>query len=556
MNLIELLAAGVKGAENGHVEVYTRGTSTPARVYSDFVGTVHPQSGGQIDLDGNGGVVLYANELVDVLVYDSDGTEFRNVVAGIASPSVEVISNAFTGTDYVSRASGASKPTQLATVLSRAYESFGAVDWNVLVHRLGAETSISLKNAIGNVDGLFFNVMAPEYGAAGGFGTADDTTPIQNAINAAQAAGGGTVVFPPGAYRITSKLTVPALVNLLGFGPGITAIKIDSATDPVLEYSVNATIYGFQRIEGMRLWTMQASSAALVSVTATSKQKIRMIDVHTDISGNHTGNCVTVNASATCTLMIERCDFTTNGAASCCVSAIGTAVTVIAQDSYFHNSAAAYSGQLFSTRNGSLFGCRLSLSAMTSGTAVAVLHTGTGGAGPTGVMVGNSAVAPTSGSAAVYQMSSGNEATTYLMESDTMLSGTWTAFTSGWNAQSNRPQLQTTTRDSLTYTVPHTGTGALDVKADQFGVTIIQINDNNNFTIQCSQPPEGAEWTLIAYNNAGGASGTVTYGTGFRAGLATFTALTNQKYEVRHFRQISSPTGREMVPVSATQHDV
>ena len=46
-----------------------------------------------------------------------------------------------------------------------------------------------------------YNVKA--YGATGN-GTTDDTTAIQNAINAAEAAGGGQVYFPPGTYLINS----------------------------------------------------------------------------------------------------------------------------------------------------------------------------------------------------------------------------------------------------------------------------------------------------------------------------------------------------------------
>lgn len=44
-----------------------------------------------------------------------------------------------------------------------------------------------------------------EYGAKGN-GTADDTTAIQAALNDCDAAGGGTVYFPVGAYKITGTL--------------------------------------------------------------------------------------------------------------------------------------------------------------------------------------------------------------------------------------------------------------------------------------------------------------------------------------------------------------
>jgi hypothetical protein len=59
-----------------------------------------------------------------------------------------------------------------------------------------------------------FNVLT--YGAAGN-GTTDDTTAVQNAINAAQAVG-GIVFFPAGSYKITTGLSVTARVSILGVG--------------------------------------------------------------------------------------------------------------------------------------------------------------------------------------------------------------------------------------------------------------------------------------------------------------------------------------------------
>jgi len=47
------------------------------------------------------------------------------------------------------------------------------------------------------------------YGAVGGPGTTDDTAAIQAAIDAADAAGGGVVYFPPGVYNCASSLVLP-----------------------------------------------------------------------------------------------------------------------------------------------------------------------------------------------------------------------------------------------------------------------------------------------------------------------------------------------------------
>ena len=73
-----------------------------------------------------------------------------------------------------------------------------------------------------------FNVM--DYGAVGEgsvdssqrefVNTHDDTAAIRAAIKAAKDAGGGVVVFPAGAYRITDTITVPSNVELRGLFNG------------------------------------------------------------------------------------------------------------------------------------------------------------------------------------------------------------------------------------------------------------------------------------------------------------------------------------------------
>jgi hypothetical protein len=70
---------------------------------------------------------------------------------------------------------------------------------------------------------LVYSVV--KYGAVGN-GTADDTTAIQDCIDAVEAAGGGIVFFPVGIYKVTATLVVDTSgVLLLGAGMGRTFIR-------------------------------------------------------------------------------------------------------------------------------------------------------------------------------------------------------------------------------------------------------------------------------------------------------------------------------------------
>lgn len=68
------------------------------------------------------------------------------------------------------------------------------------------------------------NAKNSEYDAVGD-GANDDTVPIQSAIDAMYALGGGVVVLPPGTYKITSALNLKNGVRMVGAGLMVTIIK-------------------------------------------------------------------------------------------------------------------------------------------------------------------------------------------------------------------------------------------------------------------------------------------------------------------------------------------
>lgn len=86
----------------------------------------------------------------------------------------------------------------------------------------GQANSNKNKDVFGSI---LYNVKA--YGAKGD-GVTDDTTKIQSAIDAAAAAGGGIVKFPPGIYLNTGLSITSNNITIQGSGEGITTLRYKS----------------------------------------------------------------------------------------------------------------------------------------------------------------------------------------------------------------------------------------------------------------------------------------------------------------------------------------
>lgn len=218
-SLIAPLASGINGAPSGTAEIFRRGTSTNATVYSDKDAltqvTVHA-------LDANGGVTRYVTQSVDVVVRDAAGNSVRTFTWEDYAASVEVRNAGFTGT-LPNGSQGGGGRTDVNTVLSSLYDSLGSLDGKVVVSGVGQR----LRDVIGASTALFFNVKT--YGAVGN-GTTDDSSAIQLAINTCITAGGGVVYFPMTAagssYLVNTSLNINTSlgIHLMGAGPG-TSIR-------------------------------------------------------------------------------------------------------------------------------------------------------------------------------------------------------------------------------------------------------------------------------------------------------------------------------------------
>lgn len=130
------------------------------------------------------------------------------------------------------------------------------------------------------------NVKNPTYGAVGD-GTANDTTEIQAAIDAAgSVAGGATVFFPPGIYKISAPLVVPSGVYLLGCGWGNTIIRAAAAsvmdamiTTSVVQLNWTMTITDIQ-LDGNRTNGAAVDNGILwFGASDSTIQRVRVVQV-------------------------------------------------------------------------------------------------------------------------------------------------------------------------------------------------------------------------------------------------------------------------------------
>lgn len=241
MKLVEFLASGVNGAENGSAVFVLRGTASSAAsvLYSDFEGTSQPGTN-IITLDSHGAAEVYTNAYCDVTLKTSAGSTLRTVTVGNTATTTEVISDSFTGTDYSGSPTAVSEPIALSAVLDKWNNSAGANDWKVAVN--GVSTNIS--SAFSALAGIFVNVKDPTYGAVGD-GTTDDTTAIGLAITAAVAAGGGIVFFPPTTsfYKFTTLTLSDNNITLMGTGLLSSTLR-SASTSTILTISGRVTLSG------------------------------------------------------------------------------------------------------------------------------------------------------------------------------------------------------------------------------------------------------------------------------------------------------------------------
>lgn len=232
-------------------------TATQVSVYSDEDGLIAVSQ--PVRLDASGRAVVYTRVAARVVVQDSAGASVQLQDRGntVTAAQVEIENPVATGTDLTTGSQVQSGRTDLDTFLSNLYESLGTTDGSVLV----GGTARKIKDAFSATTAIFYNVQDSVYGARGNDST-EDSGAIQAAITAAEAAGGGIVIVPPGTYKVSTTIAVTGnKVQILGLGtPGSVIFKSYTASTAV--FTITGTNFYIANVA----FTMGAASAYLVSL--------------------------------------------------------------------------------------------------------------------------------------------------------------------------------------------------------------------------------------------------------------------------------------------------
>lgn len=496
MHLIAPLAAGVAGAANGTATITRRSTGSAATLWSDFEARSQLASH-VVTLNANGAAEVYADEVVDVVVADADGVTVAEFTSGEHDGAVEVISQAFTGTDYDDGsgppATGTSKPTTLASVLDLWKTVNGSIDWKIDV----AGSSKSIKDAVAGLAGIFFNVKDPAYGAKGD-GATDDAAAIQAAIDAAQAAGGGIVFFPAGTYRITVALTWKEGVWLLGAGPGNSIIK--QASTGINVFDVLAAGGAKSTADVMQGLTIGATAATSVAVIDAAAATSRTIEIRNcEIGDPQTNSYLIDHAGGTCRL--RDVDLIMSAMGQTALRSTGrceiyggsvTPPSTVNSNTWVQVDDGIVSGVVFNNGNA------------TSGTGYCI--------GPTGDTLIQGCLFRTSGGATIYPIyiTTGIASGEIAIEAGNVFEGSGLKYLIGTGA-GDRAQLYSRERD---YATLESNANPVTIDALNFGTVWLKRTSTINFALDFpADPPLGARCTVLIENASGGTISSITGGT-------------------------------------------
>jgi hypothetical protein len=220
---------------SGSAEFFVPGSSSIyADVWQDSIGTV-PWSQ-PVPLNAAGQSEVWTAAPCDVVIKDADGIQVGFVASEAfggeseTAYKTEVISAYFTGHRGVSY--DVNIPVALGTVLDRIGASIG-LDGK---YKESGTTGVVARNVHDVLAGL---CLTPYDFNAVGNGTADDTQPLQRALDRASVLG-VPLYLGSGIYRITSGITMGSEGHIIGAGKGKSIIRSTSSAFNMLTIATAA----------------------------------------------------------------------------------------------------------------------------------------------------------------------------------------------------------------------------------------------------------------------------------------------------------------------------
>lgn len=204
-----------------------------------------------------------------------------------------------------------------------------------------------------------FNVVAPPYGADP-TGVSDSTTAIQNAINAANSAGGGVVYFPEGTYLVTPSGSPAVGLTLMGVSAGYQNVRLVGAGSQasVIKKNGNGTLVQLSGATSPSSGSTHCKSCAVENLGFNGNSKTGVV-FQCYYADNLEFRNVYVNNNAD--IVLDSAEFWDSRFYNCVFGGSGSATAnADAPNIYLRNSAAASGlGASTGTTNMIVFhGCR------------------------------------------------------------------------------------------------------------------------------------------------------------------------------------------------------
>jgi hypothetical protein len=527
-SLVHALKSDCAAAASGTVEFYSMGTATLSTlVYSDPNGVyaVSPPH----TLSASGRITRYVGEPVDVVIKSSAGATVDTFTHIEDARVVRLESAAFTGpnTNGNGQVVAGGRTTEAAawTLLGA---SLGSTDGNTL----SSGDVSSIEDAIG---GVFIDVSA--YGTDP-TGLEDSTTAIANAMTAAATATGSLVYFPPGTYKTTAAITVPANTWVMGSpsGPGSSGgVTIKQYTTAILGWFTVAANATDVLIENIKFAADNAAhTGRMISASGGSDGRVTIRGCS---FGAFAGDNVYA-PSAFSIVNVETCYFASTGETQDFVEVATPEGTMVMSNCYFIGTGGLANFEVASSALLHLSNCVIYTDtglatdelfdvvgrATVTGGSIEIDAAGTtviaGGGGT--VTLSGVRIHEGTGSGTVYLVATG----TTLYESGCVLGGS--ASISAATLVGHSQWRDHALTSSSATTVSHTP------NAGNYGTVMYTQTGNaafawNNPTIDA---PVGSKLRLVYYNTSGG-NITSTFGTAY--GVAAVTITNNNQCSAWEF---------------------